>query len=301
MPRKHSSPTCTMTSCSSPTRSKGLCNKHYKALQVYGHPLGKLYAGHGDHIARMRQLIAETFPNRPSLPSPVRIGGVSYTANDRDLDRFCSNVEIQGDGRWIWTGLLNPYGYGAFSIQSTNVSAHRFAYEVLVGRIPDGLDVDHVRHNEAHRRGQCGGGVQCLHRREVDPGGLVPCGRVENIDLGVRQRPHADVCKWGHLLSGDNLHVAYRDGKRRHICRACARRRYHEAAVRSGVAARSKRLMGTARDEMRRAAVERYQAGEGMASIGHSYGRSHQLIRALLVEAGITIRLTGGRDPVGAE
>lgn len=46
---------------------------------------------------------------------------------------------------WEWTAGQAPHGYGAFAIGGREgaVGAHRFAYELLVGPIPDGLSVLH--------------------------------------------------------------------------------------------------------------------------------------------------------------
>jgi hypothetical protein len=54
---------------------------------------------------------------------------------------------------WLWTGHINQYGYGRFGRK--HFAAHRVAYEVYIGPIPDGLCVLHtcdVRHcvNPAH-------------------------------------------------------------------------------------------------------------------------------------------------------
>lgn len=49
---------------------------------------------------------------------------------------------------WLWTGTGRS-GYGRFQIDGVKVAAHRFAYELLVAPIPDGLYLDHICHNTA--------------------------------------------------------------------------------------------------------------------------------------------------------
>ena len=42
-----------------------------------------------------------------------------------------------------WTGTRNEHGYGGLRVDGRLVKAHRFAYELACGPIPDGLDVLH--------------------------------------------------------------------------------------------------------------------------------------------------------------
>lgn len=61
-------------------------------------------------------------------------------------ERFWSKVDRSGgpDACWLWTGAPID-GYGTFTV-STGVSrrAHRVAYELQVGPIPAGLEIDHL-------------------------------------------------------------------------------------------------------------------------------------------------------------
>ena len=47
------------------------------------------------------------------------------------------------DGCWLWTGATASYGYGKMMLDGETVRAHRAAYLLLVGPIPDGLYVLH--------------------------------------------------------------------------------------------------------------------------------------------------------------
>lgn len=60
------------------------------------------------------------------------------------MDRFWSKVDIRG-ACWIWLAAVrNPAeGYGAFWHRGRHVTAHRFAYEQMVGPIPEGKILAH--------------------------------------------------------------------------------------------------------------------------------------------------------------
>lgn len=58
--------------------------------------------------------------------------------------RFENNIErIPECGCWIWMGHTESNGYGRISIGKKIILAHRFAYELYIGKIPDGLDACH--------------------------------------------------------------------------------------------------------------------------------------------------------------
>lgn len=63
-------------------------------------------------------------------------------------DVFWSRV-IKSDGCWIWSGSLSKKGYGYLSYNGEHFLAHRFAWKLKYGSIPDGLDVLHVCDNRS--------------------------------------------------------------------------------------------------------------------------------------------------------
>lgn len=67
-----------------------------------------------------------------------------YAHKSRPLpERFWSKVE-KTDACWLWRGGVKPNGYGRFVIgHSTQVYAHRFAWELTNGAVADGLFVCH--------------------------------------------------------------------------------------------------------------------------------------------------------------
>lgn len=78
-------------------------------------------------------------------------------------ERFWSKV-AKTDTCWNWIGTGNQYGYGMFKTggrTAPSITSHRFAYEQLIGPIPEGKLLDHICHNKA-----C---VNPSHLRPVNP------------------------------------------------------------------------------------------------------------------------------------
>jgi hypothetical protein len=67
-----------------------------------------------------------------------------YERKRRDpVERFWEKVDRSGDC-WLWTSqLVGRREYGLFWSGQRNVLAHRFAYELLVGPISEGYELDH--------------------------------------------------------------------------------------------------------------------------------------------------------------
>lgn len=87
--------------------------------------------------------------------------------------RFWDKVDKDGhDGCWLWTDATSWNGYGRFYTGSRVMSAHRLSYELAVGPIPDGLQIDHL----------------CRVRACVNPAHLEPVTLAENIRRGAAAR-----------------------------------------------------------------------------------------------------------------
>lgn len=63
--------------------------------------------------------------------------------------KFMAQVAKRDSGCWEWTGLIMDNGYGRVGVAGRLWSAHRYAYEQLVGPIPAGLCVCHRCDNRA--------------------------------------------------------------------------------------------------------------------------------------------------------
>jgi len=132
-------------------------------------------------------------------------------------ERFWSKVDAVGPC-WLWTASTR-YGYGQYRISEPRwktVLAHRWAWETLVGPIPDGLVTDHL----------------CRVRRCVNPDHLELVTRRENNLRGFSPcaiRARAQLCVNGHEFDGITI-KGYRHCK---TCKRDASRR-ERAAKRGG-------------------------------------------------------------------
>lgn len=60
-------------------------------------------------------------------------------------DRFMEKVSPEpNSGCWLWTACANELGYGFFTWKGYSERAHRVAYELFVGPIPEGTELDHL-------------------------------------------------------------------------------------------------------------------------------------------------------------
>jgi hypothetical protein len=73
---------------------------------------------------------------------------------------------------WLWQGPRLPNGYGVASHKNRNRYTHRVSYELVVGPIPDGLQIDHL----------------CMVRACCNPDHLEPVTAAENTRRAVAAR-----------------------------------------------------------------------------------------------------------------
>jgi hypothetical protein len=178
---------CLLDGCDNPVKARGMCNTHYTRWRK-----------HGD-------------------PSKVWRRGQRMTLTDR----FWSKVDRSGSC-WLWVGKQNNRGYGIFHADGRSLLAHRVAYELEVGPIPDGLTLDHVRSKG------------CRNRHCVNPDHLEPVTQRENVLRGsgfAALNAAKTHCPRGHQYTPENTYAnPHPDGGR--ICRTCKRERDRLARAR---------------------------------------------------------------------
>lgn len=124
--------------------------------------------------------------------------------------RIASKFTIDpATGCWLWHGAIGGTGYAHARIDGRTQPVHRVIYELLVGPIPSGLQIDHL----------------CRVRHCVNPDHLEPVTHAENWRRGEGGAPQQQAamthCMYGHPLDEANTYRYH--GHRQ--CRACKKLR----------------------------------------------------------------------------
>lgn len=141
------------------------------------------------------------------------------------LERFMSHVTAAPRGCWEWSGATMPLGYGQITDVARRTAggrrarsrAHRVAYELAYGQIPDGLYVCH----------------RCDTPRCVRPTHLFLGTPKDNYDdmvakgrarQGLDQRKFLTVCRNGHQRTEENTYVSKNGWRSCRVCHAAGER-----------------------------------------------------------------------------
>ena len=205
--------TCSIPGCEGKHSGKGFCKSHYDKWRLYGDPLWEpdrptecsVDGCHGKPDAR--GMCAMHYGRWRNHGDPL---GGGPRRGRPVADRFWDLVEKNWDtGCWLWTGTRTTYkreGYGRFNGPDGLVLAHRFAYELLVGPIPEGLQIDHL----------------CRVRLCVNPAHLEPVTHTENVLRGTgptainARKTH---CNLGHEFTPENTGQNTNGGR---LCLKCS-------------------------------------------------------------------------------
>lgn len=103
----------------------------------------------------------------------------------KTLSQVFEEKVIKAEGCWGWTGVHNARGYGHIGRNGTTVKAHRAAYELYVGPIPAGLQLDHLCRNKG-----------CVNPAHLEPvTGAENCRRAMTVVIHPGEtQDGADAC-----------------------------------------------------------------------------------------------------------
>lgn len=138
--------TCSIDGCPKKVKARAWCAMHYDRWRRCGDPLGGFHCIRGDDVRRFWSKVDKCGPLPLWAPFLGRC--------------------------WLWTGAPTNQGYGHLKIRGLWVKAHRLAYEMLVGPVPDGLELDHL----------------CRVRLCVRPSHLEPVTHAENVARAPSRR-----------------------------------------------------------------------------------------------------------------
>ncbi|NUP47546.1 MAG: HNH endonuclease [Catenulispora sp.] len=222
---------CTIPDCGKPVMGRGWCSRHYGIWRKFGdplHPVRKYERRDGE----CSESGCTNKLNRNGMCHKHATRMERYGTTMEPYERrFWASVDRRGEDQcWPWMGVLQSNGYGMYGSIGSRL-AHRIAYRLTAGPIPEGLVLDHLCHT---RDRSCADNANCPHRRCVNPTHLEPVTRRENIARGrggdswgyarPQSKPRAEkptVC-----TNGCNRPLYKRD-----LCRPCYRKWLKDPAV----------------------------------------------------------------------
>lgn len=127
------------------------------------------------------------------------------------FERFTEKYIVSNDNCWVWQattkGKHKDYRdqYGQMNVDQVNVGAHRVAYMLFKGEIPEKYVIDHI----------------CRNTLCVNPDHLEAITARENICRGYDVKPKKTHCLRGHALTDDNVLTRIRNGRLGKQCKQC--------------------------------------------------------------------------------
>ncbi|KKK79382.1 hypothetical protein LCGC14_2834040, partial [marine sediment metagenome] len=127
----------------------------------------------------LTQEVLAPMPNQYTMPNPA--------------ERFFTKVRFT-KSCWLWQAATLRHGYGVFTLQGRSILAHVYAYELCVGPVPEGLELDHT----------------CRIRNCVYPWHVEPVTRRVNQHRGMSfsgvnsRKTH---CENGHRFDEANTYI----------------------------------------------------------------------------------------------
>jgi hypothetical protein len=191
---------CSIDGCERPAvNRRGWCSMHYHRWQRHDDPT----------VVLKKRLPFGTTTEERFWAKVDKDGPVPEVFWNPNEDRY-QPADVSVGGCWLWTASRLRFGHGSFgAVPGSTVLAHRFAYELLVGSVPDDMAVEHL----------------CRNPPCVNPGHLEVITHTENNRRGFTEFVARTQCAYGHKLTPENCY--YRKPGRP-LCRQC-RREQHQA------------------------------------------------------------------------
>jgi len=111
---------------------------------------------------------------------------------------------------WLWNRSVRSDGYGTYYANGKQNYAHRFAYETLVGPVPEGMQLDHL----------------CRVRNCINPKHLEPVTQEENTRRAVEANRRT-ACPQSHPYDEKNTYL-YHGYKKCKTCKLEATRKWRK-------------------------------------------------------------------------
>lgn len=148
-------------------------------------------------------------------PRPVEVGGQLVVPERRSLELMWQKVLVTSSC-WLWIGACDGRGYGHAALKADgrrrDMNAHRLVYQLLVGPVAPGMQLDHL----------------CQVRNCVNPDHLEPVTPSANVRRGSRRRgSKVERCE----LAGHRIRIR-RNGTR--MCMDCENEYQRARASRMG-------------------------------------------------------------------
>lgn len=130
------------------------------------------------------------------------------------LFRLAAKTVINDRGCWTFTGALTREGYGQIWWKRKNNLAHRVSYELRVGPVSVGMQLDHLCRNKA-----------CINPAHLEP--VTPGENTARADMNAATYQLSKThCPRGHAYDEANTRIRPSTGHRQ--CRACIEIRQQE-------------------------------------------------------------------------
>lgn len=123
--------------------------------------------------------------------------------------RIASYTKRQGSCL-LYTGVIDKYGYGQIGIAGKTYKIHRIVWEMLKGKIPDGLVLDHLCKVR-----------NCINISHLDVVTLGENTLRGNSFSGINARK--EFCDYGHEFNNENTHytISTKSQKLHRRCKPC--------------------------------------------------------------------------------